>query len=355
MKLLDYIKGDRRGKEAHGIELDAMDDPFLSEAVEGFDSVERNHEEALQRLQARISSRSNPRQRRKVIAWSTAAAVLLCLSIGGLMYMRATVDGTVPLAVLEEEAGKTDADSLSLMAVVPQQQEQNQAEIQGPERLQRETEIIAEQQKSRIAINEFSDALPPSIINDSRAETSFDFAAERMEDAAIAPSEVLQDETAAEEIAVPFAAPSPSVLSAAASTAPSATAKQERPGEIQQTEVQQTQDIQASVSGTMAKKNETASRSVVNMAADNFQESAGNKRFDDYVAKNIIPQKDAQGNPVNGSVIAEFNVNPSGRPINVRVVQSLSPEADREARRLLLRGPDWPTSNSKITVSIEFK
>ncbi len=40
MKLLQYIKGLRKGKDAHRIEQDAMTDTFLADALEGFDAVD---------------------------------------------------------------------------------------------------------------------------------------------------------------------------------------------------------------------------------------------------------------------------------------------------------------------------
>ena len=39
MKLIDYITGNRKGREARRIEREAMDDPFLHDALEGYDAV----------------------------------------------------------------------------------------------------------------------------------------------------------------------------------------------------------------------------------------------------------------------------------------------------------------------------
>ena len=36
MKLSDYIRGFRKGKEAHRLEIEAMRDPFLADALEGY-------------------------------------------------------------------------------------------------------------------------------------------------------------------------------------------------------------------------------------------------------------------------------------------------------------------------------
>lgn len=44
MKLLDYIRGTRKGKEAHRLQKEAMRDPFLADAMDGYDSVGENQE-----------------------------------------------------------------------------------------------------------------------------------------------------------------------------------------------------------------------------------------------------------------------------------------------------------------------
>ena len=37
MKLLDYIRGLRKGKEAHRLEKESMKDPFLADAMDGYE------------------------------------------------------------------------------------------------------------------------------------------------------------------------------------------------------------------------------------------------------------------------------------------------------------------------------
>lgn len=61
MNLLNYIKGFRKGKEARRIEVDAMRDPFLAEAIEGFDSVKGDHAARIAAMQKQVSVRTKPR------------------------------------------------------------------------------------------------------------------------------------------------------------------------------------------------------------------------------------------------------------------------------------------------------
>ena len=47
MKLSDYIRGFRKGKEAHRLEKEAMRDPFLADALEGYSRVESGADEQI--------------------------------------------------------------------------------------------------------------------------------------------------------------------------------------------------------------------------------------------------------------------------------------------------------------------
>lgn len=86
MSLLDYIKGNRKGKEAHRLEKDAMRDPFLSEALEGFDSVDDDHIKQIKALQSRIANKSSARRAIPIsrqLVWGLAAACIITLLITG--------------------------------------------------------------------------------------------------------------------------------------------------------------------------------------------------------------------------------------------------------------------------------
>lgn len=80
MKLLDYIRGARKGKEAHRIEYDAMSDPFLADALDGFDSVEGNHADRIAQMQARVTARATKHKKRSG-AWRIAVATIAFIAV----------------------------------------------------------------------------------------------------------------------------------------------------------------------------------------------------------------------------------------------------------------------------------
>lgn len=84
MKFLDYIKGQRKGKEAHQLERDSMQDPFLYEAIEGFDSIDDNHIQRINKIQNRLRANSESVKKDYSRVWQSVAAVaVIIFCIGG--------------------------------------------------------------------------------------------------------------------------------------------------------------------------------------------------------------------------------------------------------------------------------
>jgi hypothetical protein len=81
MKLTVYIKGERRGSEANRIERKAMRDPFLYDAIDGYDVIEGEHTERIADMRRRLSRKS-----RRVNHWMAyagiAASLLVCVIAG---------------------------------------------------------------------------------------------------------------------------------------------------------------------------------------------------------------------------------------------------------------------------------
>ena len=136
MKPTDYLTSDRRGRDAHDLELEAQCDPFVAEALQGLEETPGDHRAAVESLRRRITERATREARRRrlrrIRQWTAAAAaVLLLLTAGIVTWRRAPVgelppavtlaDGTVPPAAGTEtapsapspglEAGPSDSSS----------------------------------------------------------------------------------------------------------------------------------------------------------------------------------------------------------------------------------------------------
>ena len=88
MKLIDYIQGKRRGKAANELEREAMNDPFLQDAIDGFDAVPGDHLSTIQDLENQLQQKLTKRKQvinYRLWAVGVAASVILLLGIGGLL------------------------------------------------------------------------------------------------------------------------------------------------------------------------------------------------------------------------------------------------------------------------------
>jgi len=81
MKLQDYIRGDRRGKDANRLEREALTDPFLSDALDGYMGLPDEAAPRIEKMRKRITVRTT-HKRKGFQVWSAAAVVLVLVTMG---------------------------------------------------------------------------------------------------------------------------------------------------------------------------------------------------------------------------------------------------------------------------------
>lgn len=81
MELRRYIQGHRKGKDANRIEREAMKDPFLSDALEGYDRLDKLDVRRISDIRRDIKIKT--RKRHTFIRnFSVVASLLLCIAMG---------------------------------------------------------------------------------------------------------------------------------------------------------------------------------------------------------------------------------------------------------------------------------
>ena len=127
MKLLDYIRGLRKGKEAHRLEKESMKDPFLADAMDGYGQVEGNHEQRIGQLRMQVSARAtkkrnlSKKQNSYAVTWSISACLVIGIGISCyflFLKKRMTDDvfiakEEIPSAVFEPISPKEEISSLA--------------------------------------------------------------------------------------------------------------------------------------------------------------------------------------------------------------------------------------------------
>lgn len=98
------------------------------------------------------------------------------------------------------------------------------------------------------------------------------------------------------------------------------------------------------------------------IAEDLPQFPGGAVEFMKWLTKNLRYPHNARRMKVQGKVVAVFYIEKDGKVTGIKVTQSLSPECDREALRVLRMMPDWQPGiqndkpcRTKVSIPIVFK
>lgn len=267
--MMQYIQGQRKGKEAHRLEKEAMKDPFLSDALDGYQAVEGSHVESIETMRRRISRRTRSR-RDSITKWSVAASLLICLGFGSYFWLNKETglpEQAQSMAVIEDKA-------------IPLEQ------------------------------------APPAAAPKAAAPVA---------SAPAAPTAAVA--------AAPTAAPAPvEILSIVEDAAPIADTATESIAEVK-----------------------IAPRALTRSAVLHAPHPViGEEAFREYLKKELVHPQDSACKDITGTVLIEFHINEQGRPINLTVKQSLCESADKEALRLIEKGPDWEGDMGVVTVPVVF-
>ncbi|MFY0685895.1 MAG: carboxypeptidase-like regulatory domain-containing protein [Cyclobacteriaceae bacterium] len=128
-QLLEYLSGPKKGKPANEIERKALDDPFLKEAIQGFEGMDTAEiEQDLKFLQSQTVK--GPRNK-----WwlSIAASVgLLLISTGIIWYLVIPADTDTSIALNENSESKMEKEEPIEEIVLPDPSEQKEEIINPP-------------------------------------------------------------------------------------------------------------------------------------------------------------------------------------------------------------------------------
>ena len=344
MKLKEYIQGNRKGKDAHRVEHEALKDPFLYEALEGFDAIPGNHAERIGQLQEQLAEAVRPK-RRLWLRWSAVASFLLLVSLGG--YFLFTDMGKVPETLLSYGHE---------LPVVPSKKVVETPLVELIEQpkpvVERRPKVQQAKQATMLAENRIIEEDTFSI--ELKEEIQGIAFASRKEVAGIDSGMVYIKGRITDEYGGPiFGA---TIAQKDTSTGTISDIFGSMDIALHEDKVTLDEVVVTGAYRSQRKKEMAGDMSKIASVKPNSKSVPviGEKAYKQYVKENILSLTDDEGKKVKGKVKLLFNVNEQGRPIGITVTESLNEAADAEAIRLIKEGSDWTPSEKWAEWTITF-
>ena len=389
MRLKDYIQGNRRGKEANRLEREAMSDPFLQEAMDGFDAVAGNHAQIIERLEKRYTRPNVSINRYKNLLWygSVAASILLLVGVGAYFFLKRT-EQMSPIIAMNQPNENVEVVSDNSMSRQLAQKEEQQQEIQAlptmraiTSELEKSTEIpqinadmveILDVVADVVAVEIFEDVVAEvaadEILPNRFVESSAKTVAKSEQKIPAARGKVV-DETGAPipgvsivakgtntgtitDLSGNFAIPVATDTSKLLASFIGYETLEIKPSGDEQTVMLKSSDAALSevvVVGYGTQRRRALSDAVPKSAV---QSQFGEKEFQTYC------QQNGKKNVCNGksvSVKLSFSIDKNGKPTDISYKNYSCEEAKKEMERLLSSSPAWTVTKRKVTVTIEWQ
>ena len=418
MKLLDYIRGLRKGKEAHRLERESMQDPFLADAMDGYSQVEGNHEQRNEKLRMQVSAHSAKKKNTYAITWSIAACLIIGFGISSyFLFLKKSMTDEVFIAeesvstkLAEPAAPPTPAIPATPTVPATPQKEIALATTKVKTDSTPISEITARQadKKDMIAkiqttsqpqgapvaavpmmeeVSEETAALQEVVATIDTFESESDKKMKMAKVATILPQNNMIKGRVTDEKGEPLIGASVTYKGTNIGTITnmngefSLVKKDDKkrltaeyigydPVEIR-VDTSRTMLIamnenkqvlnEVVVVGYGAKKNKksTTAGNVVTVKEQAKKEITpqpviGKRSYQKYLKENLVRPTDDNCKDIKGEVVLSFFVNEEGKPQNITVIHGLCEFADKEAIRLVKEGPKWTSGKLPARVTVRF-
>ena len=377
MRLSDYIQGLRKGKEAHRLEKESMKDPFLADAIDGYNQVEGNHEQRIEQLRIQISARSTKKRNTYAIIWSVAACLVIGFGISSyFLFQKETPEPVIPIIPQKEIAlvpTKTKTDSTPISPVSTKQADKkdiiakSRTTISKPPSAPITTMPMEEETSGQMVA-----ATDEEVIMTTGASDPESVKKMRIAKMAVIPTNDIIKGKVTDQKGEPLIGASVMYkgtnigtvtdVNGEFSLLKKAENKQLTAQYIGYDPVEVPVDTSRTMLIAMNEDQKGLSEVVVvghgvNKKAnkDNTPQPVdGKRKYLKYLKKNLVRPTDETCAQVKGKVVLTFLVNRDGRPFHIKVKKSLCESSDKEAIRLVQEGPDWTYGNKQAEVTVKF-
>lgn len=399
MSLWRYIQGFRKGREANRIEKEAMEDPFLADALDGYEQVKGDHSKKIKNIEKKIPHQTLHNLYSNQVL-GVAACLIVLISAGTFFYVYQRnltksyqitefSDSNLPPELAYEkressepakeenlEVGSPPAIQFTPPTISKDEEVRNEElMLSQQELIEAEKDItaaiadknidIAEIQEHKVIVEEDTkseqlavNATTPALRSRIKGEIT-DEKGEPLIGASVSidgtnkgtitdTSGYFEIETNdKEKIKIAYLGYESVTLPADTSQTILIAMKEDKQLLEEVVVVnaygKKTKDIAAST-------HKESQEAIVSKTPEPI---VGKKNYQNYLKEALkYPTDDCKD--VKGKVVIQFNVDSEGRPHNLIILQSLCESADKEAIRLIKEGSAWTLGDKEVKMEIKF-
>ncbi len=359
----DYIQGKKQGKEANRLEREALNNPFLQDAIDGFDTVNGNHPYAVSSLEKELEKRIQSKEKSSNRLWwmGIAASIVFIIGFGTMILFNNKPNDLAAGSVMEEnevyhQPEQIDQDSVNQVQLAPQTEPDKLDIIAGLKSPESKKEL-AFAVEDEISVHEFAldsrdmqKQLAP--VKESISATD-ESAMVDMMDIAGEDQEVMLDEV----IIVGYGVQKKPDMTG--STISIGEEKSRRKKEKKAAETAVEQAMQGRASGVQVTTGEETpgNAKIPAYFPDSLYRKKvldvpfGEKEFKAYFEENRSKEICAGE---KATIKVRFLVDETGTPVNWEVKKSTCDELEKELIRLLESSPKW-TNTGQVKLEIRLK
>ena len=380
MKLLDYIRGLRKGKEAHRLERESMQDPFLADAMDGYNQVEGNHEQRIEKLRMQVSAHSAKKKNTYAITWSIAACLVIGFGISSyFLFLKKSMtdevfiaEESVPAKLPETTTPATptnpatpaapvtpraDKKEMSASAVIEPMMEEALEQTAGLQEVAAtmDTSESVSDKKMRMAkvVTPPNSNIIQGKVTDEKGEpiigASVAYKGTNIGTITNMNGEFsLVKKEGKKQLTAQFIGYDPVEIPVDTSQTMLIAMNENK---------QTLNEVVVVGYGTNKNKKSTTVVTAKEQADKDItpQPVIGKRKYQKYLKENLVRPTDEKCAQVKGKVVLTFLVNKEGRPFYIKVKESLCESSDKEAIRLIQEGPDWIYGNKSVEITVKFE
>ena len=380
MKLLDYIRGLRKGKEAHRLERESMQDPFLADAMDGYSQVEGNHEQRIEKLRMQVSAHSAKKKNTYAITWSIAACLVIGFGISSyFLFLKKSMTDEVfiaeesvpaklpetttpatptnpatPAAPVTPRADKKEMSASAVIEPMMEEAFEQTAELQEVAATMDTSESVSDKKmrmakvvtppNSNIIQGKVTDEKGEPIIGASVAYKGTNIGTITNMNGEFS----LVKKEGKKQLTAQFIGYDPVEIPVDTSQTMLIAMNENK---------QTLNEVVVVGYGTNKNKKSTTVVTAKEQADKDItpQPVIGKRKYQKYLKENLVRPTDEKCAQVKGKVVLTFLVNKEGRPFYIKVKESLCESSDKEAIRLIQEGPDWIYGNKSVEITVKFE